>query len=262
MMIIAGMLFGLALTALLWPLLPERPRLSLAALPGAPGPEITPSAALSWKERASQWAMAHLPASMIHGLSDADLDVLGTTRSRHTWAKIYGAALMLVVGLSLSVGAQVFYSMPLWLSLVLVGLLVAVVWLAPDAEARKQATKARREFARAVAVYVELMAAERSRNAQPTVALENAAAIGDSWAFQRIRQELVRARFSKVQPWVALEELSVQLQVPDLAEAARVMRLSETMEPASTNRFEPWAETCGCACSTRKPPENTRPLAA
>ena len=47
-----------------------------------------------------------------------------------------------------------------------------------------------------------------------------------SWAFQRIRQELVRARFSKVQPWVALEELSVQLQVPDLAEAARVMRLS------------------------------------
>ena len=226
MMIIAGMLFGLALTALIWPLLPERPRLSLAALPGAPGPEITPGAALSWKERASQWAMTHLPASMIHGLSDADLDVLGTTRSRHTWAKIYGAALMLVVGLSLSVGAQVFYSMPLWLSLVLVGLLVAVVWLAPDAEARKQAIKARREFARAVAVYVELMAAERSRNAQPTVALENAAAIGDSWAFQRIRQELVRARFSKVQPWVALEELSVQLQVPDLAEAARVMRLS------------------------------------
>ncbi|MDK6499163.1 hypothetical protein QP341_25135, partial [Escherichia coli] len=109
MMIIAGMLFGLALTALLWPLLPERPRLSLAALPGAPGQAITPSAALSWKERASQWAMAHLPASMIHGLSDADLDVLGTTRSRHTWAKIYGAALMLVVGLSLSVGAQVFY---------------------------------------------------------------------------------------------------------------------------------------------------------
>ena len=45
MMIIAGMLFGLALTALLWPLLPERPRLSLAALPGAPGQEITPSAA-------------------------------------------------------------------------------------------------------------------------------------------------------------------------------------------------------------------------
>ena len=39
MMIIAGMLFGLALTALIWPLLPERPRLSLATLPGAPGPE-------------------------------------------------------------------------------------------------------------------------------------------------------------------------------------------------------------------------------
>lgn len=43
MMIIAGMLFGLALTALLWPLLPERPRLSLAALPGAPGRRSPPA---------------------------------------------------------------------------------------------------------------------------------------------------------------------------------------------------------------------------
>lgn len=227
MIIIAGMLFGLALTALLWPLLPQRPRLTAAALPdGAIASGTLTGTQLGWQEQASQWAMRHLPASLINGLSDADLDILGTTRSRHTWTKIYGAVVMLVVGLALSVAAQMIYSLPLWISLLIVLLLIAVCWLAPDSEARKRAAKARREFARAVAVYVELLAAERRRDAQPTVALENAAAIGDTWAFQRIRQELVKARFSKIQPWIALEELAGQLHVPELSEAARIMRLS------------------------------------
>ena len=34
MIIIAGMLFGLAATALIWPLLPQRPRLRAAAFDG------------------------------------------------------------------------------------------------------------------------------------------------------------------------------------------------------------------------------------
>lgn len=224
-LILSGMLLGLALTALIWPLLPERPRLrSITAEGGLAA--ATAQTSLPWQERASQWAMRHLPPSLVNGLSDADLDILGTTRTRHTWGKIYAATLTFVVCLALSVAAQAIYSLPLWLSLLLSVLIAAVAWLAPDSGAHKRATKARADFARAVAVFVELLAAERSRNAQPTVALENAAAIGDTWAFQRIRQELVRARFTKVQPWVALDTLSTQLHVPELTDAARIMRLS------------------------------------
>ena len=225
MIIIAGMLFGLAATALIWPLLPQRPRLRAAAFDGTVT-STSGGGALSWQERASQWTMRTLPPALVNGLTDADLDILGTTRSRHTWAKIYGATLVFVVCLALSVAAQVLYSLPLLLSLLISLLVAAVAWLAPDSAARKRATKARTDFARAVAVFVELLASERGRNAQPTVALENAAAIGDTWAFQRIRQELVRARFTKVQPWTALETLATQLHVPELTDAARIMRLS------------------------------------
>ena len=181
MIIIAGMLFGLAATALIWPLLPQRPRLRAAAFDGTVT-STSGGGALSWQERASQWTMRTLPPALVNGLTDADLDILGTTRSRHTWAKIYGATLVFVVCLALSVAAQVLYSLPLWLSLLISLLVAAVAWLAPDSAARKRATKARTDFARAVAVFVELLASERGRNAQPTVALENAAAIGDTWA--------------------------------------------------------------------------------
>lgn len=225
LIIIAGMLFGLAATALIWPLLPQRPRLQAAAFDSA-RTTASRGASLSWQDKASQWTMRTLPPSLVNGLTDADLDILGTTRARHTWAKIYGATLTFVIFLALSVAAQVLYSLPLWLSLLVGVLAAAVAWLAPDSSARKRAAKARSDFARAVAVFVELLAAERGRNAQPTVALENAAAGGDTWAFQRIRQELVRARFTKVQPWIALETLSTQLHVPELTDAASIMRLS------------------------------------
>ena len=102
----------------------------------------------------------------------------------------------------------------------------AVAWILPDTDVTSRAKSAREEFGRAVAVFVELLAAERRRDAPPSVALENAASVSDIWAFRRIRQELVRARYNKVQPWSALESLSESLRVPELGEAARIMAIS------------------------------------
>ena len=48
MIIIAGMLFGLAATALIWPLLPQRPRLRAAAFDGIVT-STSGGGALSWR---------------------------------------------------------------------------------------------------------------------------------------------------------------------------------------------------------------------
>ena len=42
----------------------------------------------------------------------------------------------------------------------------------------------------------------------------------------RVRQTLTEARYSGVAPWDALEHLSHEIDVPDLAEIAKVIRLS------------------------------------
>ena len=44
--------------------------------------------------------------------------------------------------------------------------------------------------------------------------------------FVRIRQELTRARYAGVAPWDALRTLSEEIDVPDLADVAKIVRLS------------------------------------
>ena len=98
-------------------------------------------------------------------------------------------------------------------------------WFLPNLIVKGEAAEARAEFSRAVAVYLELVASERTRSA-PTRALEAAAAVGRSWVFIRISQELSHARYAGIAAWDGLERLSKEIDVPDLAELARRMRLS------------------------------------
>ncbi|MFX8620604.1 hypothetical protein ABTM24_20645, partial [Acinetobacter baumannii] len=73
----------------------------------------------------------------------------------------------------------------------LLGLPIAVwLWFSVDQDIRSKANDARAEFTRAVAVYLELVAAERKRGATAARALETSADVGRSWVFVRIRQEL------------------------------------------------------------------------
>lgn len=225
MNILAGMLFGLAVALMLMPLLPARPQLR-AVQDGVPLADPAAGSKLSVQDRIAGWALRVLPEPLTMRLSAADLDIVGITRVEHTWKKVFAALLMGVGLLVMSVAAQLVLSVPLWFGLIFAVGLAAVGWLLPDAEVVSRAKQAREEFGRSVAVFVELLAAERRRDAPPAVALENAAAVSDSWAFRRIRQELLRARYNKVQPWAALETLSMQLKVPELGDAARIIALS------------------------------------
>lgn len=224
MIVLAGMFFGASVAVLLLPLLPERPR--LRAVEARALVAVDARAGRSVKDKMASWALQRLPDQLTMRLSAQDLEIVGISRLSHTWSKIFATLLMGIGALALSVGLQVFLALPLALTLVVVLALAALAWVLPDLEVAARAKSAREEFGIAVAVFVELLAAERRRDAPTSVALENAAAVSNTWPFRRIRQELMRATLNKVQPWTALSALSEQLSVPELGDSARVMALS------------------------------------
>jgi Flp pilus assembly protein TadB len=100
------------------------------------------------------------------------------------------------------------------------------LFLIPDLEVRRKAASARQEFARATSAYLDLTALERAAGAGATQALEQAATVGDSWVFIRLREQLIRARLSGTPPWDGLHQLAVELGLPELSDLADIMRLS------------------------------------
>jgi pilus assembly protein TadC len=124
------------------------------------------------------------------------------------------------------VAAAMGYGLPVALP-VLGGLaLGALLFLVPDVEVARKAAAAREEFARATGAYLDLTALERAAGAGATQALEQAAGVGDSWVFVRLREELTRARLSGTPPWDGLHALAAELGLPELSDLADIMRLS------------------------------------
>ncbi len=114
-----------------------------------------------------------------------------------------------------------------WPVPVVVSLALAVLFYAlPSLTVHERAGKARQDFARAVGAYIELVALERLAGAGTTQALENAALVGRSWVFERIREELLRSRLSGTTPWDSLAGLAGELGVPELGDLSDIMRLA------------------------------------
>lgn len=229
MFAVSGAALGLALALLLIPLLPVRPKLShaLGNLNAEVELEANPGG-LDRRQRLGQWSERRLGGMPGLGeISQKDLALLGITTTEHYYKKLLTALAMFMLGAVLSL-----YAALLGISPVLplfVGVLLAVVgWRLPDAEVKGKAAKARVQFTRAIAVYVEMVAAERKRDAPITAAMERAATVSDGWIFRQIRQELLKARYDNQEPWVALEQLAVRLDVPKLADTARLIGLSGT----------------------------------
>lgn len=84
----------------------------------------------------------------------------------------------------------------------------------------------RAEFRRAMATYIDLVALERAAGSGATQALESAARIGRSWAFQRLRDELAHASWAGVPAWEALRTVGHDLRLPELTDTGDVMRMS------------------------------------
>ncbi|MFC5911684.1 hypothetical protein, partial [Streptacidiphilus monticola] len=131
-----------------------------------------------------------------------ELDILRESPARFVGRKValalYGLALpTIAVALLALAGVQVPFAIPGFAALVAAG----VFWFVPDLNVRGRAKEARIEFRVAVASYLELVSLERAADAGPTEALKRAAAVGDGWVFERIRDALQRSELGGIAPW-------------------------------------------------------------
>lgn len=233
--ILAGSLAGLGLALVIRELAPSSPHLGAVLVrlhddsvvqPSGDAGEPSTKSSL-FQERLGRLLEVRLPTLVGFRLPRSELDLLRIPTHHYfgekaLWA-LLGLAFPAIFTLMLGfIGVSLPFTVPTF-----VGLILAVVmWFLPDIETRQKANNAREEFTRALGAYIDLVALERAGGAGSTQALENAAEVGDSWVFQRLREELARARWSGTTPWEGLHVLSVQLGLTDLDDLADIMRLS------------------------------------
>ena len=156
-----------------------------------------------------------------------DLSVLGI--EPHDW--LGEKALLAVIGLAFPpclaavfgiAGIALPWAVPSAASVAM----ATLFFVLPSLTVRERAATAREDFARAVGAYIELVALERLAGSGTTQALEHASRVGQSWVFERIREELLRSRLSGSTPWDSLARLAVELGVPELGDLSDIMRLA------------------------------------
>lgn len=230
--ILAGLLISTGLVTVGWYFAPAQPDLGdalgrLSPTTGATRREADAGDRPELADRLGLWAMRHLPTRIWGSTPGRDLAIMG--RSTH---RLYGEKLLMafIVAAGMPVLAAIFsmtFRIPtaVTVAAVLVGALFG--WLVPNGNLATAAREARLEFNRALGSYVDLVALERSAGGSAVrQALENAAEIGDSWPFRRIRDELARSRFSGEPPWDAIHHLADELGLPALDDVADIMRLA------------------------------------
>ncbi|GHG04228.1 hypothetical protein ACFFSH_38055 [Streptomyces filamentosus] len=225
-LVTCGAAVGGGIALLVREIIPSAPRLGPALRrldppPLRPGQQPAPTSASllggAWAGRLAE--RLRLPR--------ADLDLLAQSPEQFVTNKVALALLGLLVPLVPAIGWVLMgLSVPLFIPGIAGILLAPVLWLVPDWAVRAEAAKARTEFAHAAAAWMELVANRVMCNRAPDQALEDAARIGQGWAFARIQEALLRARTEKSSPWAALDELGTQLKLPVLTETADIMRLS------------------------------------
>jgi len=229
--ILAGATFGLGVALILWRLAPAQPDLATALDRLAPergARDFEPIEVNgSLQDRLGIWVQRSAPSISLGRTPVRELAMLRIPVHRYYGEK---ALFFLLGALFPPVLAALFFLFGFTPPLVLplgasLALGVALSFL-PDYNARSDAKEARVEFSHALAAYVDLVALERLSGSGTTQAMEIAAEVGDSWVFQRLREELARARWSGTPPWDSLTELSVELGLPELGELADIMRLS------------------------------------
>ena len=239
LLLAAGGLVGAGLALVLFQLVPSHPDLGQALARLSPtGAREAQNAALAQpqvkgagadrdlRDVLGAWGARHLPANLWGKVAPADLAVLGMTPARFYGEKILYAFIGLVAGPLLAAAAMFSFSIPVYVPVLATLVLTVVLWFVPTYNVASDARDARVEFARSLGAFVDLVALEMTSGSGPRQSMEAAAAVGDSWVFRRMREELARTRWSGITPWDALRQLGNEIDMPDLHELADIMRLS------------------------------------
>jgi hypothetical protein len=238
--VITGAIVGLGVLLVVRELMPAKPQLKAALdrLSGddKPAPlSLLKGEEIGMTQKAGAWTARNLPSlsAAKFGPSDADLDLIGKSRTTHLGEKALAAVAGLVIipllGLFASVvGLPVSVAPP-----VAGGLAIGIaLFFAPDLDAKTKAKKARQDFTRAVSVYLELLAIERTSGAGASQSAIGAAQVAHSWPFQRITETLQKAQWDGKAAWTALHDLGVEIDVPALLDVADILAQAGTQGAA------------------------------
>lgn len=224
--VVAGVAFGGGWGLLVRELVRPQPSLTAALRRTPPGSAERPGPGdAGRRDVAGRWLLERLAPIPGCSIPVRDLALLRQAPERFVLAKAALALLgLLVPSVALLPWMLLGAGLPLPVP-ALAGLALSVgLWFLPDLSIRDQARRAREEFAHAVAAYLDLVALKRAGDAGPTEALEQAASVGQGWAFARLQQALARARVDKIPAWQALAELAEELGLPVLEDVADIMR--------------------------------------
>jgi len=190
----------------------------------APG-SIAPPVDGDRDERWGNWLAAHVAGLPGVRIPSRDLALLGQSPGRFLLTKVAlaGAGLLLP---PLATIPLVLLGLPLFLPPVIGLVCAAALWAGPDLAVRDKAKRARQEFSHAMAAYLDLVALKRAGNTAAEQAMEQAAQVGQGWAFARIQQALARSRIDKVPHVESLARLTAELDLPVLDDIAAIMRQS------------------------------------
>jgi tight adherence protein C len=157
----------------------------------------------------------------------ADLAVLGRSTARHALDKLGYALVFLVLGLIPAVLFPLLDVAVPPLSVVFAALLLAAVgWTYPELDVRSRARTARRAWARALTVYVDIVGISLAGGAGVEDALMVAADVGTGPQFGELRSTLRAAQTRRRKLWHAIDDLGARIDVLALRELAAAVDLA------------------------------------
>ncbi|WP_275293512.1 type II secretion system F family protein [Amycolatopsis sp. La24] len=158
------------------------------------------------------------------GIPAHDLDVLDLTAERFiTRRMVWAGGAAAASGVFCLFCELLGLGLPLSVALAAVAVAAAAGSAVPVFAVQEDAARAREEFRHATAAYLDLVAQERATGRAPGQALDEAAAVGDSWAFARIRRSLNHAVHAGTTAWDALASLGQRMSVPELEDLASIV---------------------------------------
>jgi tight adherence protein C len=228
--ILAGLLISAGIVLGVHALRPAPPAL-VAALEQASAEPATVPLALPFSSTRDRWdwlpprAAAALDGHL--GVSDADLKIIGWTRSQLAARKLTLALAGLLAPAFLGVVLLVLGFGGLMVFPVAVGIGIAAVgWLLPTQEAREAASAARLQFRTNLEFFLTLVAGERRARGSVEQALEEAVEVSDSMPFVQMRRAIRSAALAGRKPWRDLRALGEQLEVSELRNLADIAEVA------------------------------------
>ena len=103
---------------------------------------------------------------------------------------------------------------------------LGVGFITPDLTLRAHAASRRSSFRHALSSYLDLVNVLLAGGAGIETSLVAAAQSGDGWAFNQLRNSLVRARTMRRSPWECFTELGERLAIDELSEIAASVQLA------------------------------------